>query len=138
MATVYADINGDIISVLANYQELVLHYPVSSPPGTTTTLDFDETINAALLLDLLNNTKLYSLTGGGTPLLQKSGVTQTVTNITGASTAFQTALGQLSLITPDQIRQAVTVLLAGTATTAQAQKAIAFIILKLIQKNLLL
>lgn len=137
MATVWGDVNGKVIAVVQNFSYLQQFYPSGPPAGTVTTLDFDETANAALLADLLNNLPIYSLTGGATPVLAKSGVTQVVTNIPGSSTAWTTAIGALPTITPDQIRQAVTLLLAGTATEPQVQKALAYVILKLVQKGLL-
>lgn len=131
MATVWGDTNGKIIAAVQNLSYLQIYYPSGPPAGTVTTLDFDETANPALIADIINNPIPYSLTGGTTPVLTKSGVTQVVTNIPGASTAWTSAIAQLNSITPDQVRQIVTLLLAGTATTAQAQKALGFVILKL-------
>lgn len=137
MATIYSDVNGKILSVMDNYAQLTSFYPLTPPAGTTTILDFDEVANATLLKDIHDNISLYTLTGGATPVLKKNGVTQVVTNLIGASTAWQSALSTLNNISTDQIRQILTLLNSGTATLAQTEKAVYFIILKLALRGLL-
>lgn len=137
MATVYADVTGKLLTVMETYAQLTAFYPNAPASGTVTTLDFDETANGALLADLLANPDLYALTGGATPVLKKSGAIVTVTNLPGASAAWQTALNALGNISPDQIRQALTLLNSGAATLAQTEKAVYFILLKLALKGLL-
>lgn len=134
MATIWSDATGKILAIVRNYGELATLFPTTPPTGTITTLDFDETANASLLADVLANQNSYALLAG--PTLQKNGTTVAVISA-GSSTQFQAALTQLHSITPPQIQGAVTALLAGTATSAQQQKAIAFLILQLAQKGLL-
>lgn len=133
MATVYADASGLILEVWDNYQELLL----SPPSGNVTTLDFDEDVFSALLADIKAATSAYRLTGGSSPVLTKNGSAVTVTAIPEASVAWQTAMAQLANIKPDQVRQTLTNLNAGTATLAQTEKALYFVILKPAQAGLL-
>ena len=91
-------------------------------------VQFDESLNAALALDIVQNFALYSApTVNSAPQLQKSGKAVTI----AAASELYTLRAQLSAVPEPTLEAYATALWAGTATTAQSQKALAFVLIKL-------
>lgn len=98
-------------------------------PKLTNIVDFDESTNAALVADIIANPLTYAApTVNAAPQLQKNG---TPAVITAPSEMYSARTTILAGITEATIEQAVTALWAGTATTAQSQKAVAYLCVKL-------
>ena len=101
----------------------------ASAKATPTVIDFDESTNAALVADILANPLTYSApTVNAAPQLQKNGAPAA---IAAPSEMYSARTTILAGITEATIEQAVTALWAGTATTAQSQKTIAYLCVKL-------
>jgi hypothetical protein len=93
----------------------------ASAVTTPNVVDFDEQTNAALVTDILANFALYSAPNG---TLQKNGNAVTI----AASSAIYSARSALVTAVPSATLQTIfTALNAGTATTAQMQQALAYL-----------
>ena len=92
-------------------------------------VDFDESTNAALVADIIQNYALYSApTVSGSAQLQKNGQAET---IAAASELYSARATILAGVPEATLESFVAALWAGTATTAQTQKAVAFLAAKL-------
>jgi hypothetical protein len=69
MAKVYADAAGVLLRISADEFQESVHG--GAPPGTVTTLAFDEDTNNALIRDVIESFSAYRVIGGA---LQKNGV----------------------------------------------------------------
>lgn len=121
MAAFYADANGALIAFAENF--FVSQGPefAGAKAAAAFTVDFDESTNAALVVDIQANLKQYAAPSG---VLKKSGATVSIT----AASAIYAILGAVISGVPKSTLEAFIVALwNGTATTAQTQKAIAYL-----------
>jgi len=116
MTNVCGDANGNI-TYIGNPANPCT--PPASPPASLT---FDETTNAALLADLQANTGLYKIVAGA---LQKSGGPVAVSAAAAGTNDASFVQANLAAI--------YTALRAGTATAAQTQRVLAFLLYQFIK-----
>lgn len=117
MARVDADSQGRVVRFVTGADEAMAAHPQAAA-----SLSFDEASNAALAADLRRSTDLYTLTGG---VLKKAGVTQTVA-ADSAGAADRKAIQANAPALFAALR-------AGTATSAQVQRVLAFLLRQFLQ-----
>jgi hypothetical protein len=120
MATIYADADGLLIRFLQHPDEEA-RYP-DSPSGSTQTLTFDETTNGSVVAAINSDWDSHRLVSGA---LQRIGVAVTI-NADAAATTVRKAVS-------NQGAEILAALQAGTATDAQIQRALAFLLARAIQ-----
>jgi hypothetical protein len=120
MATIYANAAGTILGLDRDDAEAALR---GGPrPGATQSVTFDEATNAATLTDCLANPDAYRVVGG---VLQKNGVA-----VTPAADAPATADRRA---VKNNLAPIFAALRAGTATPAQQQRVLAFLLRQFLQ-----
>jgi hypothetical protein len=134
MASLYSSGSGSLIAFSATLQDQGQFLPVA-PEGAAATLSFDESTNAALVVDIQANWDSYALIPvNGLPQLQKNGSAVTI----AAPSALYSLQSTILNGVPDAaLKAAIVALWNGNATTAQQQKALAYCLLKLHQAGII-
>ncbi len=133
VVSAYPNGNGAIVQFYPAPYGLVLIPPVD--PAATLTVNFDESTNSALIADLETNLGLYTIVlVNSVPTLEKSGAPVTIA-APSALYALQSTI--LNGVPDATLRAYVVALWNGTATNAQAQKALAYVLLKLDQAGII-
>jgi hypothetical protein len=121
MARVYADANGKICGRARSDDEDALRFP-NGAAGATSNVQFDEITNQALVDDIATNWDAYSIVGG---VLKKNGVPVNIAADNSATTDRKAIKSNLTSL--------FTALRAGTATSAQQQRVLAFLLRQFLQ-----
>lgn len=132
MALLRALGDGTLRQFFASWQQQQRY---AADPAATLSLDFDESTNAALVLDIQANMPAYTLAlVNGSAQVQKNGAAVT---IAPASALYSLQSAILNGVSDATLKAAIVALWNGTATAAQQQRAVAFCLLRLNQAGLI-
>lgn len=128
MAIFWADGSGKGLGFVPSIEIEALQSP-NPPTAAAFTVTFDEDTNPALVADIEQNFPLYSAPAG---VLNKNGIPVVITAASALFALESTIEAGVSVANLDTF---VVALWNGTATSAQVQKALAYVLMKLHAKG---
>jgi hypothetical protein len=132
MALITALPNGIIAQLFGSF---AMQSTFTPNPTATLSINFDESTNAALVLDIQTNQSQYTIVlVNSVPTLQKNGVPIAIAT-PSALYSLQSAI--LTGVPDATLKATIVALWGGTATAVQQQKALAYALLKLKQSGLI-